>query len=60
MYIMYLFIYRPVEIKKKYVRGGAANYKILPATMVGQRIKFFISKRLKRLEKLNIYRRQVI
>ena len=40
--------------------GGATNQEILPATMVGRRRKFFISNRLKRLEKLNICRRQVI
>ena len=34
--------------------GGVTNYEILPATMVDQRRKLFISNRLKRLEKLNI------
>ena len=36
------------------------NYEILLATMLGQQGKFFISDRLKRLEKLNICRRQKI
>ena len=40
--------------------GGSTNYKILSATMVGRRRKFLISNRLKRLEKLNICRRQVM
>ena len=39
---------------------GAINYVILSATMVGQRRKLFISKHLKRLEKRNICRRQVM
>ena len=37
--------------------GGATNQEILSATIIGQRRKFFISNRLKRLEKLNICRR---
>ena len=41
-------------------RGGSTNYKILSATMVGRRRKFLMSNRLKRLEKLNICRRQVM
>ena len=40
--------------------GGATNNKVLSATMVGRRRKFIISNRLRGLEKLNIYRRQVI
>ena len=40
--------------------GGATNYYILSATMAGRRRKFFISNRLKRLEKLNICRSQVM
>ena len=40
--------------------GGATNYEILSATMVGRRRKCFISNRLKGLEKLNICRRQVM
>ena len=39
---------------------GPINYVLLSTTMVGQRRKFFISNRLMRLEKLNIYRRQVM
>ena len=39
---------------------GAINYVILSATMVGQRRKLSISNHLKRLEKLNICRRQVM
>ena len=35
------------------------NYEILLATMLGQQGNFFISDRLKRLEKLNACRRQV-
>ena len=38
----------------------AINYEILPVTMVDRQRKFFISNRLKRLEKLNICRGQVI
>ena len=38
---------------------GATNYVKLLATMVGRRRKF-ISNRLKRLEKLNIFRRKVM
>ena len=34
--------------------GGAMNYEILLATMVGRRKKFCISNRLKRLKKFNI------
>ena len=34
--------------------GGATNYEILLATMVGRRKKFCISNRLKRVKKLNI------
>ena len=41
--------HRHVEMKKSL--GGAANYETLPATMVGRGRKFFISNRLKRLEK---------
>ena len=44
----------------KKILGGAINYDTLWATMVGQRRKFFISNRLKGLEKLNICRRQVM
>ena len=40
--------------------GEATNQEILPATMVGWRTEFFISNRLKRLEKLSICRRQVM
>ena len=36
--------------------GVAINYVILPATMVARQRKFFISNRLKQLEKLNICR----
>ena len=43
---------RPVEMKK--ILGGAMNYEILLATMVGRRKKFCISNRLKRLKKFNI------
>ena len=39
---------------------GATNYEMLSATMVGGQRKFFISNRLKGLEKLNICRRQVM
>ena len=39
---------------------GAINYVVLSATMVGRRKKFFTLNRLKRLEKLNICRRQVM
>ena len=46
---------RPVEMKN--ILGGATNYKILSATMVGRRGKFFISNHLKGLKKLNICRR---
>ena len=42
---------------KKNFFGGARNYEILSATMVGRRRKFCISKRL---EKVNICRRQVM
>ena len=42
--------HRHVEMKK-ILGGGAANYETLPATMVGRGRKFFISNRLKRLEK---------
>ena len=34
--------------------GRSTNYEVLPATMVSRRTTFFISNRLKRLEKLNI------
>ena len=40
--------------------GGATNHELLLATMVGRPRKFFISNRLKALEKLNICRRQVM
>ena len=36
--------------------GVAINYVILSATMVARQRKFFISNRLKQLEKLNICR----
>ena len=39
---------------------GGTNYIKLSATMVDQRRKFFISNRLKRLEKRNIFRREVM
>ena len=39
---------------------GATNYVVLSATMVGRRRKSLISNRLKRLEKLNICRREVM
>ena len=39
---------------------GSTNYEILSATMVGRLRKFFVSNRLKQLEKLNICRRQVM
>ena len=45
-------ICRPVEMKK--FLGGATNYAKLSATMVDWRRKFFISNRLKRLEKQNL------
>ena len=50
---------RPIEMKKILGEGGggSTNYEILSATMVGQRRKFFISIRLKGLDKLNICRR---
>ena len=48
----------PAEIKKNL--EGATNYVILSVTMVSRRRKFFISNRLKRLEKRNICRRKVI
>ena len=40
--------------------SGARNYEILSVTMVDRRRKFFISNRLKGLEKLNIYWRRVM
>ena len=40
--------------------GEATNQEVLSATMVGRRRKFFILNRLKRPEKLNICRRQVM
>ena len=49
---------RPVEMKKKY--WGTTNYVLLSVTMVGRRRKFSISNCLKRLEKLNICRMEVI
>ena len=45
---------------EKSTGGGARNYEILSATMVDWRRKFFISNRLKGLEKLNIYWRRVM
>ena len=48
-----------VEMKKLLGRG-ATNYEILSVTMFGQQRKFFISNRLKRLEKLNICRTQAM
>ena len=53
-----VFRSRPVEMEKIILGGGvrgARNCEILSATMVGQRRKFFISNRLKVLEKLYIY-----
>ena len=57
-----VFLWRPVEMKKILGRGGggATNYEILSATMIGWRRKFFISNRLKGIEKLDICRSQVI
>ena len=40
--------------------GRGANYVILSATMVGRQRKFFISSRLKGLEKLNIRWRELM
>ena len=37
--------------------GGATKFEILSAIMVGRQRAFFISNRLKRLEKFNISRR---
>ena len=62
------FLYYPqVEMKKILGGGGGGggvggntNYEVLSATMVGQQRKFFISNRLKRLEKLDICGRQVV
>ena len=58
------FLYYPqVEMKKIWGGGGGGgntNYEVLSATMVGQQRKFFISNRLKRLEKLDICGRQVV
>ena len=39
---------------------GATKYELLSATIVGWQRKFLISNRLKRLENLNICRRQVV
>ena len=53
--IFILQIFKHVEMKKIM---GATNYEVL--STVGRQIKFFISNRLKRLEKLNICRSQVM
>ena len=57
-YIVCVIGLRPVEMKK--ILGGATNYEILSAATVGQQRKFFISNRVKRLEKFDICRRQVM
>ena len=44
----------------KEILRGSSSYEIFSATMVGQRRKFYISNRLKQLEKLNICMRQVM
>ena len=54
------FLYYPQVEMKKILGGGDTNYEVLSATMVGQQRKFFISNRLKRLEKLDICGRQEV
>ena len=60
--IQYFLLHCQARRNEKSSGGGkgATNYEILSATMVGRQRKFFTSNRLKRIEKLNICRRQAV
>ena len=60
VFIIWSLIFSNPHYRPEGGEWGTKNYEILWATMVDRRRKFFISNRLKGLEKLNIYWRRVM